>query len=256
MLFLSFRFSPSLLLIFFSENVTLNGFLCSMGKIFAVISDIMLYSFLCQCYLIFYRLPVKFCIFLPLENIWLKFSPLHLPKQNNLGLVWGLSDWGAITAHLVICRIQQQILLPENLEKNYWMGCRAGGKLAIKNFGMENRIINAKKMQHLELWSSSCFKVPECWEAPLTMTSEKAATYYICLRGIYYLYLGMHRSWACYDLSYICHPLKLIFIVEIIQSSSLVGILFIETHYCSNELHARAVSDYIIIVRVSHSIKI
>lgn len=110
-------------------------------------------------------------------------------------------------------------------------------------------------MQQLKLWDNYCFKVPECREAPLTMTSQKAAMLYICLRGVYYLYLGMHRSWACHDPSYICHSSKLIFIVGIIQSSSLVGSLFIETHYCFNELHIRAVSDYIIIGRVSHSMK-
>lgn len=104
------------------------------------------------------------------------------------------------------------------------------------------------KYKQLEYCGSSCFKVLVCREAPLPMTSQNAAMFYICLKYIYYLYIGVHRSWTCHGLSYICHLPKWIFIVEIIQSSSLVGSLFTETHYCSNELHTRAVSDYIIIV--------
>lgn len=63
-----------------------------MGYIYAVIRDVILYLLFSQWSLIFYILPVNFCMFLPFENIWLEFAPL-LPELNvDLGL--SLSDWG------------------------------------------------------------------------------------------------------------------------------------------------------------------
>lgn len=82
--FLSFCFSPFHLLsnsLLMEGNIKwIMGFLCSMGQVCAVISNVMLHLLFCQCSLIFHSLPLTSVWFLPLENKWLRSSPFHLPR--------------------------------------------------------------------------------------------------------------------------------------------------------------------------------
>lgn len=75
--------------------MSLKVFCAQWAQVYAVISDVTLYLVFWQWSLIFYSLPVNFCVVFYLLRIfgW-NFLLCTSPEQNNLGLALGLNDLG------------------------------------------------------------------------------------------------------------------------------------------------------------------